>query len=145
MDRQKQKVHFFFPTPCPQLKNRLPLKAFISKIFKKEGIALKTLEYVFTSDEEVLVINQTYLKHDFYTDIITFDLSSGDGIEGSVYISVDRVKDNAQNLSTAFNHEIHRVIFHGALHLCGYHDKNKKEIEQMRAQENKYLALYLKQ
>ena len=145
MDRQKQKVHFFFPTPCPQLRNRLNLKAFLSKIFKKEGVALNTLEYVFTSDDEVLGINQTYLKHDFYTDIITFDLSGGDGTEGTVYISVDRVKDNARNLSTTFTLELHRVIFHGVLHLCGYRDKSKKEVSLMRAQEDKYLRLYFKQ
>jgi probable rRNA maturation factor len=145
MDSQTEKVHFFFPTPCPQLKNRLKLRAFIPKIFKKEGRALKTLEYVFTSDEEVLEINRTYLKHDFYTDIITFDLSGEQGIEGTIYISVDRVQDNARNLTVRFVEELHRVIFHGALHLCGYRDKTKTEIQEMRKEENRYLALYFKQ
>jgi probable rRNA maturation factor len=91
----------------------------------------------------LLNLNQQFLKHDFYTDIITFDLSTtGKAKEGEIYISIDRVRDNAKKLNTSFNKELHRVIFHGALHLCGYKDKNKIQQQEMRKWENYYLELY---
>lgn len=101
------------------------------------------LSYIFCSDSYLLVINQQYLEHDDYTDIITFDLSSSPKeIVGEVYISIDRVKENAHELSVSFNTELHRVIFHGALHLCGYKDKSIKDASVMRFKEDKYLKLY---
>ena len=93
----------------------------------------------------MLGINKDFLKHDFYTDVITFDLSaSKDEVEGEVYVSIDRIKDNAKQLHVSFNEEFHRVMFHGALHLCGYKDKSKKQIVQMRLAETTYLDLYFK-
>jgi rRNA maturation RNase YbeY len=97
---------------------------------------------VFCSDRELLKINRTFLKHDFYTDIITFDLSESKTIQGEIYISVDRVRDNARKLETTFNSELHRVIFHGALHLCGYKDKDKQSRLKMRVREEYYLNQY---
>ncbi len=85
------------------------------------------LQYIFCSDAYLLDINREYLQHDFFTDIITFDLSEkGQPINAEIYISVERVRDNAANYNSSFRKEIHRVIFHGVLHLCGYKDKSQK-------------------
>jgi rRNA maturation RNase YbeY len=138
-------VYFFFNTGNITLKNRTALKHFIVALFKSEGKSLKSLNYIFCSDDYLLDINRSSLNHDFYTDIITFDLSdTKDRVEGEVYISTDRVKDNAQTLALTVQEELHRVIFHGALHLCGYNDKTLKDIKAMRGAEDKYLAKYFK-
>jgi rRNA maturation RNase YbeY len=89
-----------------------------------------------------LEINQKYLEHDFYTDIITFDLSETGAVRGEIYISIDRVRENARKLGVSFKSELHRVIFHGMLHLCGYNDKTKAEKEKIRAKEDQYLNKY---
>jgi probable rRNA maturation factor len=120
-------------------------KEVISNLFKQEGKVLKTLNYIFCSDDYLLKINQDYLQHDTLTDIITFDLSgSPDAIEGEIYISVDRVKDNAHSYNVPFLEELHRVMFHGALHLCGYKDKKSEEKTEMKRKENFYLLKYQK-
>ena len=137
------KVCFFFDGVKAGLTNRRQLKYFIEQLFRKEGKKLSSLNYIFCSDKKLLQINRDYLKHDYYTDIITFDLSfTFSLLEGEVYISVDRVKDNARKLGVSFRSELHRVIFHGALHLCGYGDKTKTQIQEMRRLEDKYLHLY---
>lgn len=118
------------------------LKAFIPSIFAKEGKSLHRLQYVFCSDQFLLDINQRFLQHNDFTDIITFDLSAGTGVTGEIYISVDRVKDNANLFSLSFQDELLRVVFHGALHLCGYKDKKKSEIELIRNRESHYMRLY---
>ncbi len=122
------------------------LKRFVVSLFKKENCSLGSVTYVFCSDEYLLQMNRDFLQHDYYTDIITFGLSGkGEPIDAEIYISIDRVKDNAANLGVSFSNEICRVIFHGALHLCGYKDKRKSEIATMRAKEDQYLSLYQKQ
>ena len=126
------------------LRERTRLKKFISQLFKMEKKGLERLDYIFCSDSYLLEINRKFLNHDFYTDILTFDLSNNPKLTiGEIYISVDRVKENAMELSNSFKEEIHRVIFHGALHLCGYKDKLKADILIMRQMENRYLAKYL--
>lgn len=140
-----QKVQFYFLDRNPALKERTRLKLFIEELFTSEKKKLGNLSYIFCSDEHLLTINKDFLKHDYYTDVITFDLSSSKNeIEGEVYLSVDRIKDNAKQLEVSFKEELHRVIFHGALHLCGYKDKNKTDQVQMRLAENKYLKLYFR-
>ncbi len=140
-----QKVQFYSFDRNPNLKERTRLKFFIEKIFTYERKRLCNLSYIFCSDEHLLTINRDFLKHDFYTDVITFDLSSSKNeIEGEIYLSVDRITDNAKRLGFSFKEELHRVIFHGALHLCGYKDKNKEELLIMRTKEDKYLNLYFK-
>jgi rRNA maturation RNase YbeY len=140
-----QKIQFYFLDRKPALKERARLKLFIEKLFKLEKKRLGNLSYIFCSDEHLLGINKDFLNHDFYTDVITFDLSSSKlEIEGEVYLSVDRIKDNAKQHGVSFKEELHRVIFHGALHLCGYKDKNKPDQQQMRSAENKNLQLYFK-
>jgi probable rRNA maturation factor len=139
------KVQFYSLDRSPALKDRNRLKLFIEKLFILENKKLGYLSYIFCSDEHLLGINKDFLKHDFYTDVITFDLSSSkEEVEGEVYLSVDRVKDNGKQLNISFTNELHRVIFHGALHLCGYKDKKKADSVVMRTMEEKYLQLYFK-
>ncbi len=124
---------------------RTKLKSFINKQCLKEGIRIETLHYVFCSDDFVLDINKRYLNHNFYTDIISFDLSEQRGhLIGDVYISIDRVKENAKTGGNRYTHELLRVIFHGALHFCGYKDKKPAEMKTMRSMEDKWLKAYLK-
>jgi len=135
-------IQFNFLEPI-SLADRTRLKRFLVRLFKREGTALAELQYIFCSDNYLLQINQQFLHHDFYTDIITFDLSEkGQPTHGEIYISVDRVRDNAQNFDSTVKKELHRVILHGALHLCGFKDKSPKEELEMRKMEEKYLALY---
>lgn len=139
-------IRFFFPYNNFSLTNRNDLKLFIQKIFKKEKTHLTSMNYIFCSDEYLLQINQQFLKHDTYTDIVTFNLSADPKrVEGEIYISVERVKENAKAHNTSFKNEIHRVIMHGALHLCGYKDKLKDEKLTMRKMEDRYLNLYFNQ
>lgn len=139
----KSTIHFHFIERGISLSDRHSLKAFIELLFKKEKKKLEHCNYVFCSDDYLLEINKQYLKHDFYTDIVTFDLSEpGHPINAEIYISVDRVRDNARQFETSLKRELHRVIFHGALHLCGYKDKSKQEGLNMRKMEDKYLDLY---
>jgi rRNA maturation RNase YbeY len=125
------------------LDKRTHLKAFLKKVAKTEGFILDSLDIIFCDDEYLLKINKGFLKHNYYTDIITFDLSERHNqIVGELYISVDTVKQNALELRQTIKKELHRVIFHGLLHLCGYKDKKPGEKKVMTSKENKYLALY---
>ena len=127
------------------LKNRVALKSFIEKSVKKEGLSIESLNYVFCSDKYLLEINKQFLDHNYYTDIISFDLSEVPGqLIGEVYISVDRVKDNAKIQGATFSEELLRVIFHGALHFCGYKDKKPSDVKKMRQMEDLWLTAYMK-
>lgn len=137
------KIQLIFHERQPVLNERKRLKLFIELMFKMENKGIKKLSIIFCSDDYLLGINREFLKHNFYTDIITFNLSpQGSGMEAEIYISVDRLKDNAKKLNISFIQEIHRVIFHGVIHLCGYKDKTKKEVKLMRQKEDHYLKLY---
>ena len=137
-------VHFFYLKPFPAFRERNKLRSFLPRIFKAEKKTLGKLNYIFCSDTYLLEINKNYLQHDYYTDIITFNLSANHGIiEGEIYISVDRIRDNAQKQAVSIREETHRVIFHGALHLCGYKDKTRMDKDNMTRMEDKYLRLYL--
>ena len=126
------------------LRDRNRLKGFLLSVFKKEGKKLAELQYIFCSDAYLLEINQQYLGHDYYTDIITFNLSGRtEPINAEIYISVDRVRENARTFGVSEKGELHRVIFHGVLHLCGYKDKTKVEEKKMRQMEEKCLLSYL--
>ena len=129
---------FYFP-------DRTRLKQFLNKQIRKEGQVPEAVHYVFCSDDFLHQMNQEYLKHDTYTDIITFPLSKKEQpLLADIYISIDRVRDNAANLDTGFLNELHRVIFHGALHLCGHKDKTAKESEAMRKMEDLWLRRYFR-
>jgi len=127
------------------LRFRTKLKTFIHKQCHKEGLSIVALQYVFCSDAYLLDINKRFLQHDFYTDIISFDLSDQkEKLIGDIYISVDRVKENAKTEGNLYTHELLRVIFHGALHFCGYKDKKPADVKVMRSMEDKWLKAYLK-
>lgn len=132
-------IRFFLENTTVSLRDRNRLKTFILSLFKKEGKKVDSINYIFCSDARLLEINRNFLRHDYYTDIITFDLSESDKITAEIYISVDRVRDNAKQVGSSIRSELHRVIFHGALHLCGYGDKKKEEIKIMREREDHYL------
>lgn len=138
------KVKFFFEESKVNIRNRKELKKFIELIFKNEHFLLDSINYIFCSDKRLLEINRKYLKHDYLTDIITFGLSEkGQPIIADVYISIDRVKENAIEQNGPFNSELYRIIFHGALHLCGYKDKSKSDKKEMRFMENYYLQKFI--
>jgi rRNA maturation RNase YbeY len=124
-----------------QLKQKVKIKSWIKKAFVKEGKTIKDINFVFCDDRFLVEKNKTYLGHDALTDIITFDYSEGDLISGDIFISVERVKENASIYNTPFLNELSRVIVHGILHLLGYKDKSKKEKEIMREKEDFYLSL----
>jgi len=138
------KVYFHSMKKTSFLKDRKRLKLFIEKIFKIEKKKLKELHYILCTDNHLLKINQQFLKHDYYTDIITFDLSESSSIYGEVYISIDRLKENAVKYNSSKPDELHRLFFHGAIHLCGYNDKTAKDKTAMSEKEDAYLKLYSK-
>ncbi|HRD57912.1 MAG TPA: rRNA maturation RNase YbeY [Ferruginibacter sp.] len=126
------------------LKNRQQLKTFLLSIFKREQKSPGKIDFIFCSDDYILQINKSFLNHDYYTDIITFDLSDymATSIDAEIYISIDTVKSNSVLFNTSFNNELHRVIFHGILHLCGYNDKRKEDKKTMSKKEDYYLRKY---
>ena len=135
-------INFFNQdAPAYTLQNKTLIKVWLEKIMKQYGRTQFEIAYIFSNDEYVLQINQQFLQHDFYTDIITFDYSTKEKIESEIYISIDRVKENAKELNTTFKKEICRVIVHGVLHLCGLKDKTKAQQNEMRAAENNALLL----
>lgn len=126
-----------------KLPNPKKTAAWIEKVAKTERSTIDSLSYVFCSDKYLLGINERYLHHDTFTDIITFDFTEGgsSSLEGEIYISVQRVRENAKKLGIDFSQELHRVIVHGVLHLVGYKDKSEKERKEMRKREDKYLEI----
>jgi len=117
------------------------LTQWLDKVTQLENKKLGELTFIFTSDDYLLEVNKQYLDHDYYTDIITFDYCEDDYVIGDLFISIDRVKDNAQTNNTTFQNELNRVIVHGVLHLCGYKDKSEIDEQLMRQKENQMLAL----
>jgi rRNA maturation RNase YbeY len=137
------RINFHFLMPC-RLPERLRLKAFIISLFEREKHQVANLSIVFCSDPYLLRLNNEFLNHHDYTDILTFPFSATNSrlVSGEIYISVDRVRENALDLNLSFQEELHRVIFHGTLHLCRYKDKSKREQSLMRAKEDFYLRKY---
>ncbi|MFN8417202.1 MAG: rRNA maturation RNase YbeY [Cytophagaceae bacterium] len=135
-------ILFFHEDTTFQLKDRTIVRTWLKKVAKKEGFSIVGLNYIFCSDEYLLQINKDFLDHDYYTDIITFDQSEVKGkIEGDIFISIDRVKDNAKTEGSTFKQELHRVLAHGVLHLTGYKDKTPKDAKKMRVKEEEALKL----
>ncbi|MFN8349769.1 MAG: rRNA maturation RNase YbeY [Spirosomataceae bacterium] len=134
-------IHFFnedvdFNVPRPR-----KTKSWLKNIILSEGYELNQLNYIFCSDEYLLSINRQYLNHDFYTDIITFDNSETEGVvEGDIFVSIDRVRENAQELNKTFENELLRVLAHGILHLVGYDDIEDEQEIEMRNREDFYLS-----
>lgn len=129
------------------LKQKRKLSAFIDGIISKylKGIKTANINVIFCNDAFLLEMNNNFLDHDTFTDIITFDLSeSKQAVDGEIYISVERVKENAKIFKTTYTDELHRVIFHGVLHLCGFKDKKEKDQKIMRENEDYCLLHYKK-
>ena len=117
-------IQFNYLMPVPELINRTELKSFLKQMVRKEKYSLISLQVIFCSDDYLLKLNQEFLAHNYYTDIITFPLNApGEPIEAELYISVDRTRDNAFTLGVSRSRQLHRVIFHGLLHILGYKDK----------------------
>ena len=138
-------INFF----CEDIEFKVPqsrnTKTWLKSIAANEGFELNQLNYLFCSDEHILSINRQYLEHDFYTDIITFDNSEDEKvIEGDIFISIERVQENAKNLNQIFEVEFRRVLAHGVLHLCSYNDTDDSQEEMMRSKEDFYLSSFSK-
>ncbi|REC80542.1 rRNA maturation RNase YbeY [Chryseobacterium elymi] len=117
---------------------------WLEDIILSEGKKLGEINYIFCDDEYLLKINQDYLQHDYYTDIITFDYVKGKTISGEIFVSLQRISDNASTLSKDYEEELKRVLAHGILHLAGYKDKTEAEEKEMRRMEDLYLAKFKK-
>lgn len=134
-------ILFFNEDITYTLKDKQKLREWIGATIKREGFKrVGELNFILCSDAYLLNINKQYLDHDTFTDIVTFDSSEfEDAIAGDIFISVERTDENAKKFDVSERDELHRVIIHGVLHLCGYHDKNKQDKEQMTSKENEYL------
>lgn len=136
-------ISFHFHEIRFPLNNRRKLKAFLSQRLQQEGKQIAGLHYIFCRDQFLETLNRRYLHHETLTDILTFDLSdSPDRLLAEIYISGDRVRENAITFQAPFQQELHRVIFHGMLHLCGYGDHHPEEKKLMREKENDCLSRY---
>jgi probable rRNA maturation factor len=125
-----------------RLPGKVKLKSWIRKVLKEEGKKEGELNFVFTSDNKLHEMNLEYLGHDTLTDIITFDQAEGLTVSGDIVISKERVAENATTYKITFDNELHRVMIHGILHLCGYKDKTEEEKRQMRSKEDEALRLF---
>lgn len=124
----------------PSIKRR-EMTNWIRQVAASFGKKVGDVSYIFCSDERILEVNNQYLQHDYYTDIITFDYTEGDVISGDIFISLDTVKSNSEQFNTVYDDELRRVIIHGILHLCGVNDKTDEEQAQMTKYENEMLKL----
>lgn len=130
---------FFEDIPSLRIKNKI-LKIYIKRLIKNELKIVGEISVIFCSDDYLLEINKQYLNHNYYTDIVTFDYGENSVISGDLFISVDRITENASIFNRAFYNELYRVVFHGILHLVGYNDKSDEENRIMRSKEDFYLS-----
>ena len=140
---KKEKAMITYQTEdiaMPPIKKRETTE-WVKQVAATYGKKVSEVAYIFCSDEKILEVNRQYLEHDYYTDIITFDYTEGNRISGDLFISLDTVRTNAEQFEQPYERELHRVIIHGILHLCGINDKGPGEREIMEAEENKALAL----
>ncbi len=136
-------IHFQSDIKGFKLADKSPLKSFIKTIFVSEGYMAGEINFRFCDDAEILESNNTFLQHDYYTDVITFPLGEVDGkLDADILISIETVLTNSKKQGTEYNTELHRVIFHSILHLCGFGDKSAKEVKVMRQKEEQYLEQY---
>lgn len=132
-------INFYSENIDFEPENKHLIQKWIISVIEETKSSLGSINYIFCSDEYLLKINQQYLDHDTYTDIITFDYSSGKLLSGDIFISIDRIKENAIKFRKTFENELHRVMIHGILHLSGLKDKSDEESKIMRSQEDYYL------
>ena len=134
-------IQFFFEN-IDEIVIPFQTNVWLEKVINNEGKKLGEINYIFCDDEYLLKVNQDFLKHDYYTDVITFDYVKGKIISADIFVSLPRILENASTLSKDFNSELLRVLVHGILHLCGYKDKNEEEINKMRQKEDFYLSIF---
>ncbi len=144
MSLSNKTILFFFEGISFSFQKRTLTRTWLEQVAKKEHKKITALNYVFCSDEYLLSMNKEHLNHDTYTDIITFGYSPKESTEitGDIFISIDRVKENAKTYQTTFQNELRRVLSHGLLHLCGYKDKTSSDKSTMREKEESALSLY---
>lgn len=137
------KINFLAAAGRVNIRNKKKVREIIASAFLNNKVEFNDINIIFCSDSYLLKINQQYLNHDFYTDVITFNLSEkNEPVIGEIYVSTDRIKENAKSFKISYQNELLRVIIHGVLHLCGYEDKSKLSKEKMRQQENLFLKLF---
>ena len=135
-----RKIFFHFADRNVRLTKTKQIKTFLSEIFKNEKITFERVDYIFCSDNYLLRLNKNFLRRNYFTDILSFELNEQfEPLTGEIYISIDRVLENSRLYKTGFKNEILRVIFHGTLHLCGYKDKRPQDVKIMRQKEDLYL------
>ena len=127
-----------------QLKKKKKVRNWLTELAKTEDKIIEELNYIFCSDEYLLEVNKEHLDHDYFTDVITFDYCENNVISGDIFISIDRVKENAKSFGKSFKNELRRVMAHGLLHLMGYKDKNEADETEMRKMEDFALKLRIK-
>ncbi|MFO8146760.1 MAG: rRNA maturation RNase YbeY [Bacteroidota bacterium] len=138
---KESKINFYSENEF-QFEQEESYESWIQRVIESEGKKLEEISYIFCDDYYLLDINIKYLDHDTYTDIISFDYSVGNILQGDIYISTERVEENAREFNVSFEEELRRVIIHGVLHLCGYKDKSDEESTLMRLKEEEKLKLF---
>lgn len=134
-------ISFYFEDTKFVFKQKTLTRKWLKLVAESEICRIGDISVIFCSDNYILDINQRYLSHDYFTDIITFDYREGDRLSGDLFISVDSVKENSVEYGTEFNGELNRVIVHGLLHIIGYDDHTEEQTREMRSKENYYLSL----
>lgn len=134
-------ISFFYETDF-KLSKPAKWRKFLSECIKSEGFGTEEINYIFCDDEYLLKINQDFLQHDYYTDVIGFQYSEGKKLSGDIYISIERIRENAKENEVDFENELARVMIHGVLHFMDYKDKSVSDAEKMKNAENKYLELF---
>jgi len=144
MSLSSKTIFFFFEDVSFSFQKRILLRTWLQRVAQKEQKKISALNYIFCSDEFLLSMNKEHLNHNTYTDIITFGYSAKGAVDitGDIFISIDRVKENAKTYQTSFQDELRRVLSHGLLHLCGYKDKTSADKANMREKEESALSLY---
>ena len=138
---EPQKINFYSENDFV-LEDHRKYEKWIERVIASEKKKLEEISYIFCDDDYLLNLNEEFLKHDTYTDIITFDYSVGKILQGDIYISTERVKENSDEFNVSFEEELRRVIIHGVLHLCGYKDKTKEQSLLMRQREEEKMELF---
>jgi probable rRNA maturation factor len=136
-----QNITFNFEDLSSFLKNRGNLRLWLNAAAKKEKQKIGAVNYIFCSDKHLFAINKQYLNHNYFTDVITFQYEDSEGVSGDIFISYDRIKENAKEFNQSVSNELHRVMVHGLLHLLGYKDKNTEQQKVMKSKEDFYLSL----
>ncbi len=134
-------INYFTENVKNPLKSKRAVNAWIKAVAQKYGKKIGEIAYIFCDDERILDVNRQYLQHDYYTDIITFDYCEGDTLNGDIFISLDTVTSNAKEFGATLDNELHRILIHGILHLCGQADKTPEARAEMTRKENDALAM----